>query len=120
MHKEWIIAIIVAAIVFIVCILLLIFMLKKKKPHRIKLDQNFIQMLVTALGGIENIMDTDVENGRLKVTVSDLELTNLEEIKKMGSSGVFITKNVIKMLFSYDAVLIHKSLQQLKKDKISI
>lgn len=102
----------VGIIVFLIIIssLLLVFIYKKRsiKP---KIDEDFINSLLEALGSKSNIKEVSNINGRLLVLLEDLELANLEELKKLSSGGVFITNNTVKMLFTYDTNSICQSLK---------
>ena len=63
------------------------------------------------LGDKDNIKDVNVDNGRLKITVDNLELVNLEGIKEIATSGVFVTGNIIKTLFRLDSITIKKEIE---------
>ncbi len=100
----------VVAILVVLCI----FFLRKSKT-KLKVDEAFIQTLVTALGGKLNITKASNTNGRIQIEVEDLELVNFEEIKKLSTAGVFVTNQTIKMLFSYDSDTICQAILQLKR-----
>ncbi|MDE7264408.1 MAG: hypothetical protein K2N64_07085 [Anaeroplasmataceae bacterium] len=99
----------VCALCALLFVLLFIIILKKKKPT-IKVDEEFIRTLSNALGTRENITNVKMINGRLHFEVKDLEIVQLEELKKLSTAGVFITNQTIKMLFSYDSEAICKAL----------
>lgn len=87
----------------------------RKNKTKLKVDEAFIQTLVTALGGKLNITKASNTNGRIQIEVEDLELVNFEEIKKLSTAGVFVTNQTIKMLFSYDSDTICQAILQLKR-----
>ena len=69
-----------------------------------------INNLLSLLGEKDNINQINVDNGRLKITVNDLDKVNLEGIKAVATSGVFVTGNIIKTLFRLDSETIQKAL----------
>ena len=104
--------IIVVSIVVLVRLVLLIVLLSKKKKKRIVVDEEFINNLISLLGDTSNILETNVDNGRLKIQVKNLDLVNFEKIKEIAESGVFITGNTIKTLFKLDSFEIKKALDE--------
>lgn len=94
------------AIIFATIILLfIIFTLfsKKTKPQHVNIDKNFIEKFFIGIGGKENIIESSIDNGRLKFKVANLKLLQSEVLKEIAQSGVFITGNNVKLLFKYDA-----------------
>ena len=87
--------------------------LKKKKP-KIKIDDEYINELVNCYGGISNISQTQVDNGRLKITVSNLSIVDLEKIKALSSGGVFVTGNTIKTLYRVDSITIKTAIDSMR------
>ena len=105
------IAIICCAVVLLIAIVLVIVLLKKnKKGSRITINDEFINNLISLLGEKDNITDVQVDNGRLKIGVSDLDKVNLEGIKAIATSGVFVTGNIIKTLFRLDSKTIKEEI----------
>ena len=107
--NPWIFAVIGGAVVLIIIIALMFFAKRsgKKGP---KIDDEFINNLLSLLGEKDNINQINVDNGRLKITVNDLDKVNLEGIKAVATSGVFVTGNIIKTLFRLDSETIQKAL----------
>lgn len=79
---------------------------EKKDKDKIIVDDTFISSLLVSLGGIENIKNVSIDNGRVKFVVEDLELLNQEIIKQISTSGAFISGKNVKLLFKYDSKLI--------------
>lgn len=100
---------------FIIIIVLLIFKKKKKKIKHINIDEEYINNLIEKFGNYDNIDTINVDGNKLKVSVKNLKLCDLEGIKKMSSSGVFVTGNNIKSLFKYDAKDLKNELENYKK-----
>lgn len=96
-------------------LIILIVKLKNKKHSRIKVDEDFINELVTALGQRKNIVSVSTVNGRIHFTVEELELVQLEALKKLSTAGVFITNTTIKMLFTMDSETICKAVMDLPR-----
>lgn len=106
----WLLIGIGAVLVIVAVILVILLAKRKKKPTRIIVDEEFINNLVTSLGGKENIVSVNVDNARLKIEVSDLDKADLNAIKATAESGVFVTGNIIKTLFKFDSMTIKKAL----------
>lgn len=107
-------AIIITAVIILVVILLAftaMFFIKKKEAKS-KVNSTFIDALVLYLGGKNNILDVAVEQGRLKISVTDLDLVKLDDLKTLTDKGIFITGNTIKALFKDDALLIKQALEK--------
>ncbi|UKI49386.1 MAG: PTS transporter subunit EIIB [Clostridium sp.] len=66
-----------------------------------------------ALGGIDNLIGVGVENSRLKLSVKDLSLVDLNKIKEFSDKGVFVTGNTIKTLFKFESEKIAYELKKL-------
>lgn len=112
----WIYVSIGVVLLVIAIILFVIFFLKKnKKGPKIKVDEEFMATLIKALGSIDNITDVTVDNGRVKFVLADLDLANLEDAKALSTAGVFVTNNVVKMLFTYDSFTICDNIKSLKR-----
>ena len=86
----------------------------KKGGSKIKIDAEFIDNLVDILGGKENILSVTNDNGRIKFELSDLDKANLQGLKDLSQSGVFVTNNTVKTLFPHDAKTISNAIKQLK------
>lgn len=73
-----------------------------------------INKLVDLLGGRENILETEVEMSRFKVTLKDVNLANKEGIMKLGAKGVVEIDNQLKIIFGKDAKKLKKYIDELK------
>ncbi len=104
--------IIIPIAVIIALTIILIFFIANSKKKKIKVNKEFIDSLVLALGGIDNLTGVGVENSRLKLSVTDLSLVDLNKIKEFSDKGVFVTGNTIKTLFKYES---EKIAYELKK-----
>ena len=79
---------------------------KKATIEHVVVDEVFMSDLLNGLGEIENIENVSIDNGRLKFKVKDLDLLKPELLKKISTSGVFITGSNVKLLFKYDSAII--------------
>ncbi len=93
-------------IIAIVLIIVLLAILKTTKKD-VDLDFN---KLVELLGGKENIISTESNLSRFKVTLKDVSKANKEGIQKLGAKGVVEIDNQLKIIIGQDG----KS-KQLKK-----
>ncbi len=73
-----------------------------------------INKLVEYLGGKDNIIDTEVEMSRFKVTLKDVTKANKEGIMKLGAKGVVEIEDQLKIIFGKDAKKLKKYIDELK------
>lgn len=115
--EPWFIALLcgigVVVIAAIVLIIVFVVLKGKNKPKHIKVDDEFTNNLINLLGGKDNIEEVTVDNGRLKFQVANLDTVDLEGIKTIATSGVFVTGNIIKTLFKLDSQIIKKALDNI-------
>ena len=102
------IGIIVASIVLLGLIFYLTCGLRSKREKKtiiehVKIDEEFMSDLIRGLGDINNVECVNIDNGRLKFKILDLDILDAELLKKLSTSGVFITGNNVKLLFKYDS-----------------
>lgn len=96
-------------IVAILVIIALAIIKMSKKDVKIELNK-----LVELLGGKENILDTEVEMSRFKVTLKDITKANKEGILKLGAKGVVEYEDQLKIILGQDARKIKKYIDDLK------
>ena len=96
-------------IVVILLIIALAIIKMNKKDVKIELNK-----LVELLGGKENILDTEVEMSRFKVTLKDITRANKEGIMKLGAKGVVEYEDQLKIILGQDAKKIKKYIDELK------
>ena len=73
-----------------------------------------INKLVDYLGGRDNIIDTEVEMSRFKVTLKDVTKANKEGIMKLGAKGVVEIEDQLKIIFGKDAKKLKRYMDDLK------
>ena len=96
-------------IVVVLVIIALAIIKMSKKDVKISLNK-----LVDFLGGKENILNTEVEMSRFKVTLKDITKANKEGILKLGAKGVVEYEDQLKIIFGQDAKKIKKYIDDLK------
>lgn len=110
--QSWIIGISIVVGVIVFCILICVIFKLKRQPEisKIIIDETFITSLLSYLGGVGNILECSVDNGRLKFHVQSLNHIDGNGLKTLSTSGVFITGNMVKLLFKYDSQTIKDQL----------
>ena len=74
-----------------------------------------INKLVQYLGGRDNILDTEVNMSRLKVTLKDVSKVDKNAIEKLGAKGIVEVDNQLKIIFGTDAVKLKKYITDMKR-----
>ncbi len=98
--------------IIIVAVLLLIALAVVKINRKdLKLEFN---KLVDLLGGKDNILSTEVEMSRFKVTLKDISKANKDGILKLGAKGVVEIDDQLKIILGQDAKKIKKYIDDLK------
>ena len=98
--------------IIIAIILIIIFLAvirANKKDFKLEINK-----LVEYLGGKDNIIETDVEMSRFKVTLKDVTKANKEGIMKLGAKGVVEIEDQLKIIFGKDAKKLKKYMDELK------
>lgn len=103
---EWYQYLIVVAILFVIAIAI---MKSNKKDLKLELNK-----LVDLLGGKDNIIETEVEMSRFKVTLKDITKANKEGIIKLGAQGVVEIDDQLKIIFGNNAKQLKKYIDELK------
>lgn len=97
-------------IIAVVLIIVLLAILKATKKDA-GLDFN---KLVELLGGKENIVDTETNLSRFKVTLKDVSKANKEGIQKLGAKGIVEIDNQLKIILGPDSKQLKKYIDELK------
>ena len=80
-----------------------------KKDFKIELNK-----LVDYLGGKENIIDTEVNMSRFKVTLKDISKVNKDAIIKLGAKGVVEIDNQLKIILGPNSKQLKKYIDDIK------
>ena len=97
-------------IIIIVLVIILLAVLKARKKDA-NLDFN---KLVELLGGKDNIIDTETNLSRFKVTLKDVSKANKEGIQKLGAKGIVEIDNQLKIILGPDSKQLKKYIDGLK------
>ena len=98
-------------IIIIVVLLIIAFSIVKMNKKDLKLELN---KLVDLLGGKDNIIETEIEMSRFKVTLKDVSKANKEGIIKLGAQGVVEIDDQLKIIFGNEAKQLKKYINELK------
>lgn len=97
--------------IVIVILLIIAFAIMKSNKKDLKLELN---KLVDLLGGKDNIIETELEMSRFKVTLKDISKANKEGIIKLGAQGVVEIDDQLKIIFGNNAKQLKKYINELK------
>ena len=78
---------------FILFIISLVIIKIKRKDFHLEINK-----LIQYLGGYDNIIDSQINLSRLKVTVKDTSIVNKEGIQKLGAKGIVEIDNELKII----------------------
>ena len=86
----------------IIVVILLIILLAVLKSVRKDAHLN-MNKLVDYLGGMDNIIKTEVNLSRFKVTLKDTTIVNREGIQKLGARGIVEIDNQLKIVLGQES-----------------
>ena len=73
-----------------------------------------INKLIQYLGGKDNIIDSQINLSRLKVTLKDMNKVNKEGIQKLGAKGIVEIDNQLKIILGPNSKQLKKYMADLK------
>ena len=79
-----------------------------------KLTKLELNKLVEYLGGLDNIVETEIEMSRFKVTLKDISKANKEGIIKLGAQGVVEIDDQLKIIFGNNAKQLKKYIDEIR------
>lgn len=97
-------------VIGIILIIILLAILKANKKD-VQIDLN---KLVEYLGGKENIISTETNLSRFKVTLKDVSLANKEAIQKLGAKGIVEIDQQLKIILGPESKQLKKYIDDLK------
>ena len=98
-------------IVILIIILIVLSVVLKVGKKDINLELNKI---VEYLGGKDNIISTETNLSRFKVTLKDVSLANKEAISKLGAKGIVEIDNELKIILGPESKELKKYIDNLK------
>lgn len=81
----------------------------RKKDFNIEINK-----LIQYLGGKDNIIDSQINLSRLKVTLKDVSIVNKDGIQKLGAKGIVEIDNQLKIIFGPNSKQLKKYMSDLK------
>lgn len=97
-------------IAFILFIISLVIIKIKRKDFHLEINK-----LIQYLGGYDNIIDSQINLSRLKVTLKDTSIVNKEGIQKLGAKGIVEIDNELKIILGPNSKQLKKYMADLKK-----
>ena len=98
-------------IIGIVLLIILFAVLKSmKKDAHLEVNK-----LIDYLGGLDNIIDKQVNLSRFIVTLRDVSKANKEEIQKLGAKGIVEIDNKLKIILGPNSKQLKRYIDELKK-----
>lgn len=98
-------------LVIAIVLVIVLFALIKATRKDAGLDFN---KLVEMLGGKENIISTEINMSRFKVTLKDVSKANKEGIQKLGAKGVVEIDNQLKIILGSESKQLKKYIDEIK------
>ena len=96
-------------IIAILIIISLIIIKMSRKDFAIEINK-----LIQYLGGKDNIIDSQINLSRLKVTLKDTSLVNKEGIQKLGAKGIVEIDNELKIILGPKSKQLKRYMADLK------
>ena len=97
-------------IIAILLIISLVVLKMRRKDFSIEINK-----LIQYLGGKDNIIDSQINLSRLKVTLKDMSLVNKDGIQKLGAKGIVEIDNELKIILGPNSKQLKKYMADLKK-----
>ena len=97
-------------IIFIVLFIISLIIVKlNKKNFHLEINK-----LVNYLGGKDNILDSEVNMSRFKVTLKDVSKVDKDAIGKLGAQGIVEIDNQLKIIFGPDARQLKRYIDEIR------
>lgn len=94
---------------FILLVILLAILKATKKDAGLDFNK-----LVELLGGKDNIISTETNMSRFKVTLKDVSKANKEGIQKLGAKGIVEIDNQLKIILGSESKQLKKYIDEIK------
>ncbi len=98
---------------FIIGLILIIILLAVLKATKKDAELDF-NKLVELLGGKANIISTESNLSRFKVTLNDVTKANKEGIQKLGAKGIVEIDNQLKIILGPNSKQLKKYIDEIK------
>ena len=97
-------------VIAVILVIILLAILKATKKDA-GIDFN---RLVELLGGKDNIISTETNMSRFKVTLKDVSKANKDGIQKLGAKGIVEIDNTLKIILGAESKQLKKYIDELK------
>ena len=97
----------------VIGVILLVVLLAILKATRKDAELDF-NKLVELLGGKDNIISTESNMSRFKVTLRDISKANKEGIQKLGAKGIVEIDNQLKIILGSESKQLKKYIDEIK------
>ena len=97
-------------VIAVILVIILLAILKATKKDA-GIDFN---RLVELLGGKDNIISTETNMSRFKVTLKDVSKANKEGIQKLGAKGIVEIDNTLKIILGAESKQLKKYIDEIK------
>ena len=87
-------------------------LIKNKELNNKVMSTIDINALLTALGGRDNLTDVKSSPSKLTVALKNHDLVKVEDIQKLGASGIVEGKENLSMIFGKQSSLIAEDLKR--------
>lgn len=84
---------------------------KKQQETKVTVSDELVEKFLQLLGGKDNIISVSYEHSRLKVELNNINLIDVQEIKNLGASGIFIAGNKLQAIIGNNAYELEKALK---------
>lgn len=97
-------------LIFIILLFISLIVIKmRRKDFHIEINK-----LIQCLGGKDNIIDSQLNLSRLKVTLKDVTKVDKDGIQKMGAKGIVEIDNELKIILGPNSKQLKKYMADLK------
>jgi phosphotransferase system IIB component len=73
------------------------------QKSKVEINDELVTEFLKTLGGEANVLTVSYEYSRLKVELKDVKLVNLDQIKTLGATGVFLAGNKLQAIIGPNA-----------------
>ena len=98
-------------VIIAVVLIIVLFAILKANKKDAGLDFN---KLVELLGGKDNIIKTETNMSRFKVTLKDVSKANKDGIQKLGAKGIVEIDNQLKIILGAESKQLKKYIDEIK------
>lgn len=96
-------------IIFVLAIIALAILKSTKKDAHLEFNK-----LVEYLGGKDNIISTEINLSRFKVTLHNIDVVNKDGIQKLGAKGIVEIDNTLKIILGPESKQLKKYINDIK------